>query len=504
MHVLKTPTMAALLVAVLIATLAPCSVAGADVVTTPLTEIRGTMPAVLNDRDQLIVADYQTGSGSLAMWSPAAGLVFLGNLHDGVTAKGTIGMTAINQKGLAVGVINSVPKTPFVLSFATQRRTALDHGAFTWALPSDIADDGTIVGYLGDGFWANTRAVAWVGAQHELQLLPDLGYGSDATSVNEHGLAGGWMLAPDGTVHPAIWDLVHNTVTDLSTATGPMVQAGLHVSVNELGQVLVPLGIGNPASTSSSEGNDVLYDTRTGTLHPLFEPGLGSQTRLNDVGQVVFYRYADAAARLAGVAALVMVDTATDVETVIAPAFRGGGLYVLNDLGQVLYRRPADSNRAFLYDPVAGTVDLGTGLVTTVLNNTGLLGGYDTDDDRAWTAAVPLGPPPPDDVRVSTTATGVVTLTWTPTPGPTGRRPVTGYQVFRDGELLASVDATTTLVTDAIAADGVAHTYAVVALNGQGASTPATVVAVLNPPPPAVALSAGPASPVAATPDFTG
>jgi chitodextrinase len=113
---------------------------------------------------------------------------------------------------------------------------------------------------------------------------------------------------------------------------------------------------------------------------------------------------------------------------------------------------------ASFFDPVSGvtvtTVSLGSG--SAVVN---LSWGGDTTP-----------PTQPGNLNVSSTGATTARLTWT---ASTDARGVTGYQVRRDGNLLATISGTT--YDDSGLVGSTTYQYSVVAIDGAGnSSTPAT------------------------------
>lgn len=90
-------------------------------------------------------------------------------------------------------------------------------------------------------------------------------------------------------------------------------------------------------------------------------------------------------------------------------------------------------------------------------------------------------PGPVSEVTGSARPDGV-TVTWEAVP-PETDAPVTGYRVWRDGDVLAELDADTTSWFDANVDEGAAYTYAVAAVNSAGTGDPAevTVTALARP-----------------------
>lgn len=488
----------------------------------------GIVVCSINDHDQIAASgDFPWGQCRLAgvgvASGPSAGVSALRLLHDAidpneqgynelttdVTPAGVVGGTVRLPDTSTPGFM--LPPIPFVYSFATGTRTAVDAGPSDTGRIEDASDTAGLVGYVGvDGYtdWSQAHAAAWSDTSAAVATLDDLGFGSKAFAVNAHGLAAGFAQTVAGRFDPFLWDLTAGTATDLVNSLGDFGYAPyLGAQIDAAGHVLF---FHEPHSST------IAYDAATGTVRT-FTNDLGGDdvySILTESGVVASeyegQSWFDPGGHEHVPSTIDLVDLTTGNTSVV----RAGDNLVMsdvNDVGQLLFGQKTDDVwHSYLVDPTSGTIELDPGThkhTALMLNNTGLMVGNDSDTlYQAWAAPVPL-PPLPPTLTVTMQADGAH-LSWSPPP-VAGRRPPTSYDIFRNGVVLATVDGTTTSYIDldstattaAAEATGGTVTYAVTASNGQGTSADATATAALplTPIGPAV-----PAAPIVAAPSFTG
>jgi hypothetical protein len=470
------------------------------------------IPVDLND------GGYATGMGGLGgystlAWGPDIGTVSTSELSlpPGTDALPVFG--AINEQGVAAGslVSRTEPASPpFLVDLHDGVVAPLEPGTWTSALVEDLNAGQTVVGavYSGDGVVTNMQGAAWIGPDHDLVVVDDLGSGSMLTDVNGSDLAAGWALDGAGVVHPAVWDLADGgAMVDLAPLTGHPVMWGLPVKVNELGDVLVQLGVDHQ-STASSWGHDVVVEHGTQRVVEPYPVDEGGGAILNNRGQVASLTYASPGRTDPQYEIL---DLATGHRQVV-PAF-GESLFRFNDRGQVGATRLGASglpSGVVLWDPVRGWIDLGDGggRGTTLwsMNSVGQVAGVFSDRGSPWIATVQFGPEPPQGV-VGSVVGSSATISWGAPTSP-GNAAIDTYRVYRDGIAVADVAARTSSFTEAVLADpGASSTYTVTAINAFGESLPSAGAVVVAPAPAVAAPGFVPtvaAVPVVAPPTFTG
>jgi hypothetical protein len=342
----------------------------------------------------------------------------------------------------------------------------------------------------------------WSGSPLELHVLPDLGHGGFVSSLNDHGVAVGEILAADESHYlPVSWNLADLTVTDLTPFVGtPIIDA--EPSVDDHGRILVGLGTTQGVATSPA-GNDVVVDPATGVVTRPFDIGMGLTVALNKRGELL-YEQLDAPFDYNGPVVLTVLDLNTGERRKLPP-MTVSSTPSLNERGQVVFASfDGTTSHGEVWDPIAGLIDLGSagghGLVPTTLNERGRIGGYYRDDVNPWLATLRLNPQPPEGLSAGESGTTSSALRWN-APSSPGDAPVDTYSIYRNGALVASVPASADTYTDDVSAlpGGSTATYQVAATNVYGESNlsePVTVVLA--------ASESAPATPIAATPQFTG
>lgn len=470
------------------------------------------IPTRVNDAGYVSFIGF-SGYGSAAAYGPEIGLVFADrfDLPPGFT--GIPEITAVNDDGVAAGSVSAgLTSSAYVADLHGTDMTLLSSGGFEHGRVTDIVGSTTVVGfaYSGSAVVTSAHGTAWVGPDHELRVVPDFGFGSVVTDVNEAGLAVGWMIDGAGLVHPFSWDLAAGAgPVDLSPVTGPMVMTRT-VHVNERGDILVELGRAFEDGSATSWGHDVVVEHGTNRLVEPYPVGEGGGAILNDVGQVAYAvepppgeprQYYE------------ILDIATGATTVVpAP---GEFLFTFNSLGQIGTTRrddPGSPDVAVLWDPVRGWGDIGDldgrGASVWAMSDTGYVAGTYGTGLTSWVGSVRFGPQPPTDVRGEVVGTAV-TLRWSP-PTSVGDAPLDAYRVLRDGVEVGQVDgATTTFAEPVPAPPGTSLTYEVVAVNAYGESAPSQRATVVVPVPapapnPSSPAPAPPATAVVARPTLAG
>jgi hypothetical protein len=313
-------------------------------------------------------------------------------------AKYGLRFTAINDRGIVAGVHDVVDATsgPFLADLHDRSVVMLDDDGYAGASINRLAFDGTAVGSLhtpAPTEWV-PHGAAWVGPDHTLVLVDDLGFGSVLTDINGNGRAAGWMRDGSGDAHPATWNLPSGSApVDLAPVTGEISEEG--ITINDAGDVLVQLG---PPYASGPFG---VVEHGTSRLVRLYEPGFGVYPVLNNVGQAAFFAWTGPSRT--GDTSFTILDIATGERTVIPVPPDGADAETpfLNDRGQIgaTLRTSDGRSVAQIWDPGRGWIELrdadGRDLILSTLNSTGMVAGFYVDTRQAWTASVPIDPQPP-------------------------------------------------------------------------------------------------------------
>ena len=111
--------------------------------------------------------------------------------------------------------------------------------------------------------------------------------------------------------------------------------------------------------------------------------------------------------------------------------------------------------------------------------------------DLGAVSGAPTPPSAPANLAASTSGSGQVNLSWT--ASIPGAAPVSGYQVSRNGAVIATTSGAAVTYTDATASPGVTYNYAVSAVDTAGnVSGPSNTVSVTTPTPGVTNLLANP------------
>lgn len=511
---IATALLAALALVVPVVAVAPV---GADVIRVDpvydasTTNVPSWAPTLLTASGYAIGYPFLVGGGSYIAWGPDIATVQISDLILPAGSPGAPSFQAINDRGVAAGTYTLLhtgeAASAFVVDLHDRVVVTLDISSSDRSEVSRVSLDGTIVGARWIDGVDPPHGAAWLGPDHHLVDVPDLGYGSWLTDVNDHGLAGGWMLDAAGKRHPATWDLVSGSPpVDLAPITG-VLAVGRRVTVNQAGDVLVQLG-----TDYCDCGHDVVVEHGTNRLVPLYDPDTAYGAILNNRAEVAFLSYHGA--NHTDPAFVVLDLTTGSRQDIPALPHVGGSAFFFNDRGQIATTRQeaGTAGSGVIWDPVRGWIDLGDaggrGIVVSAMNGTGRVGGYYGDTNTAWFATVQLGPEAPRDPAADVVS-GTVALRWVVPVSP-GNAPIDAYRVYRDGTLIDAVAPTRTAFTDSDLADpGRTAAYTVTAINTFGESAPSPAVLVAEPELASTAMPAG-ATPAAiataipTTPAYTG
>lgn len=410
----------------------------------------------------------------------------LGGLVNGVSY--TVSVAAVNEVGAGNAASASatpapgatVPAAPGSFTVAATNRTAF----VNWSAPPDggspilnyrVYRNGTLLQEIG----TNTTYVAE-------GLVNGVSYTFSVSAVNavgEGAATSGVAVTPRAVPHPP--SALSVTSTGNRTAslawTAPADEGGsaitdYHVHNASSGALVASTGGPNTTFTLTGLTNGTSYSFRVVAQNAVGNSSVSNTVSATPTGAPFPPRDLAASPSNASVAL-----------SWTAPIYDSGsaitGFRIVNaSNGAALATTTNPANTSFTVNGLAN----GHAYTFYVV----ALNGAGASSGSGFAGATPVSVPFPPFALATTNVSGAVNLSWS-SPANTGGSPLTGYNVYRNGTLLASIGTNTTF-SDATAAPGVAYTYVVRAVNAigvSGASNSAGGTAQAPPTPPGAPLN---------------